>query len=188
MSYNYIGVGIMELIKRIFKDQIISSIIIILMGLILLVFPIESISFASLIIAGILCVGCLANIVYFFIDNNVKVKMDTIYFVLCLLGLALGIYTFINPTWLIATLNVIVGLLLIISAVINIRYLLKYSIKNTLWWIFMGVNAIILILGVIAIINPIEVASTITRLEGISLILDGIMSLLIVKKYAIALK
>ena len=52
----------------------------------------------------------------------------------------------------------------------------------------MIITFLILILGIIAIINPIKVASIITRLEGISLIFDAIMSLLIIKKYTKLLK
>ena len=63
----------------------------------------------------------------------------------------------------------------------------KYSIRNYLWWFFTVVSFVILILGIVAIINPIEVASVITRFEGLSLIFDAIMSLFIMKKFANAI-
>ena len=178
----------MNFIKKIFKDKIIINIALILFGLVLLIFPIESISIATKIIAGILIAAGLANIIYFFIDKDIKSRMDTMYFLLSLVGIGVGIYTFLNPTWLVTAINVVVGIVLIISAINNLRYLFKYTIKNYLWWIFTVVSFIILILGIIALVNPIEVASLITRLEGISLIFDAIMSLMIMRRFTLMLK
>jgi len=173
----------MDILKNIYTNSIISSIVLLLLGLVLVMFPIESISIASQIIAGILILAGLSFIIYFFIDTEYKTKLDTIYFILSLIIIGLGIYTFINPTWLITTINIFVGIILIISACNNLRYLFKYTDKNALWWIFTVITIIILILGILAIINPIEVATIITRLEGASLIFDAIMSLLIIRKY-----
>lgn len=177
----------MDFIKKIFRDKIISNIALLLFGLVLVIFPIESISIAAKIIAGILIISGLANIIYFFIDKDIKNRMDTIYFLISLIAIGVGIYTFINPTWLVAVINVFVGVILIISAINNLRYLFKYSIRNYLWWFFTVVSFVILILGIVAIINPIEVASVITRFEGLSLIFDAIMSLFIMKKFANAI-
>lgn len=178
----------MNFVKRIFKDKMIATIALLLFGLVLLIFPIESISIASKVIASILIIAGLSDIIYFLIDSGIKTKLDTIYFLLSLIAIGIGIYTFVKPTWLITTINIVVGIILIISAIYNLRYLLKYTIKNYLWWIFTIISVIILVLGVIAIINPIEVASIITRLEGLSLIFDGIMTILIVNKYTKLLK
>lgn len=178
----------MNFIKKIFKDKIIINIALILFGLVLVIFPIESISIATKIIAGILIAAGLANIIYFFIDKDIKSRMDTMYFLLSLVGIGVGIYTFLNPTWLVTAINVVVGVVLIISAINNLRYLFKYTIKNYLWWIFTVISFIILILGIIALVNPIEVASLITRLEGISLIFDAIMSLMIMRRFTLMLK
>lgn len=178
----------MNFIKKIFKDKIIINIALILFGLVLVIFPIESISIATKIIAGILIAAGLANIIYFFIDKDIKSRMDTMYFLLSLVGIGVGIYTFLNPMWLVTAINVVVGVVLIISAINNLRYLFKYTIKNYLWWIFTVISFIILILGIIALVNPIEVASLITRLEGISLIFDAIMSLMIMRRFTLMLK
>ncbi len=178
----------MEFIKNVFKNQIISYVVILLLGIILLAFPIETISIGTEIIAGIFIVAGLANIIYFFIDNNPKNKMDTIYFVISLAGIILGIYTFMKPLWLITVINIIVGCLLIIGAINNLRYLFKYKVKNYFWWIFTILSFVILILGIVVIINPIEVASIITRLEGASLIFEAIMSLMIMRKFTLMLK
>ena len=178
----------MNFIKKIFKDKIIINIALILFGLVLVIFPIESISIATKIIAGILIAAGLANIIYFFIDKDIKSRMDTMYFLLSLVGIGVGIYTFLNPTWLVTAIDVVVGVVLIISAINNLRYLFKYTIKNYLWWIFTVISFIILILGIIALVNPIEVASLITRLEGISLIFDAIMSLMIMRRFTLMLK
>ena len=173
----------MEFIRKIFRDRIISSIILLLLGIILVIFPIESISIASQIIAGIFIIAGLSNIIYFFIDKEYKTRIDTFYFIFSLIIIGLGIYTFINPTWLITTINIFVGVIIILCSINNLRYLFRYTNRNYLWYIFAIISILILILGVIAIINPIEIASIIIRLEGVSLIFDAIMSLLIINKF-----
>ncbi len=178
----------MNFIKKFFKDKIIINIALILFGLVLVIFPLESINIASKIIAGILVVAGLSNIIYFFVDKDIKSRIDTIYFLISLIGIGGGIYTFLKPTWLVATINVVVGIVLIISAINNLRYLFKYTTRNNLWWVFTIISFIILALGIIALINPIEVASLITRFEGISLIFDAIMSLMIMKRFTLMLK
>ncbi len=175
----------MDLLKKIYKDKIVTNIALLLFGLVLIIFPIESISIATMIIAGIIIIVGLSNIVYFFIDKSAKEKKDTLYFVLSLILIGVGIFTFIKPTWLVATINIFVGALLICSSINNIRYLYSYTVRNTLWWIYFSISAIILILGVVAIFNPISLASIVTRLEGISLIFVAIMSLVIMKKYSL---
>ena len=173
----------MEFIKKVYKNKVVSNIILLIFGLLLLIFPVESISIVTKIIASILILIGIINIIYFFVDKDLKTRMDTLYFILSLIGIGVGIYTFIKPLWLVTTLNIIVGLILILTALFNIKYLFKYITKNTLWWVFMVISALILVLGLVAIINPVEVASFITRLEGLSLLFDAIMSLLILKKY-----
>ena len=173
----------MFIIKNILKNEVGSMIIILLIGLILIIFPIESINMASYIISGLFIIGGLSNILYFLIDKNPKMRIDTLYFIISISSIVLGIYTFINPTWLITVLNIIVGIFLIISAVNNLRYLFKYNKRNTLWWVFTIITFIIIILGVIAIIKPIEVASIIIRFEGLSLVFDAIASLLIIRRF-----
>lgn len=178
----------MEFIKKILRDKIVINIALILFGLILIIFPIESISIASKAIAVIMIIAGLSNIVYFFIDKEAKSKIDTLYFILSLIAIGLGIFTFIKPTWLVTVINIFVGVILIISAINNLRYLFSYTIKNYLWWIFASLNVIILVIGIVALVNPLEVASIIVILEGISLIVDAVMSLLIMRKFQLALK
>ena len=64
----------MNFIKKIFKDKIIINIALILFGLVLVIFPMESIAIASKIIAGILIVAGMSNIIYFFIDKDIKTR------------------------------------------------------------------------------------------------------------------
>ena len=178
----------MDFIKKIFRGNIIVNIALIIFGIVLIIFPLDSISVISKVLACILTITGLANIIYFFIDKNDKAKIDTFYFILSLILIGLGIYTFLNPLWLITTINIFVGVILIMSAINNLVYLFKYTIRNYLWWICTSLSGIILILGVVSLINPLDVASIITRLEGVSLVFDAIMSLLVFKKFTLLLK
>lgn len=169
----------MNEVKKVFANKIITNILIFIFGLILIIFPISSISVVSKIISCLLFVICLSYIINFFINKNLKSQTETLYLLLSILGLLLSIYTFIKPLWLVTTINVIVGIILLLLAGYNIRYLLNYTVKSNLWWVLMLISIVVVIIGIVAIVNPLKIASTIIRFEGIALVINAILSFMI---------
>ena len=61
--------------------------------------------------------------------------------------------------------------------------LMKYKKdRTTSWWIYFSISTLILILGIIVIANPLFLAKVLTRLEGISLIIDTLTTLLLTRR------
>ena len=164
-------------------NSTINAIIFLLLGLLLLFFPIESLSIGGYLIASILMLGGLSYIIKIIKNKGIQTNGEVIALILSIAAVSISITIFIDPTWIIRTINIVVGIILMISAIMNILDLLKYTkYRTTSWWIYLSFVIIIMILGILVIINPLFLANIITRLEGASLILDTLITILLTKK------
>lgn len=164
----------------------IVAIVFLILGLILLIWPIEALSIASKLIALVLLIGGIGEIVYFLANKDNRTNTDMLYLIISIIVIGISISIFVNPIWLIATINIVVGIGLILSAISNITNILAIRTNDSIWWSFAIVPIITLILGFVIIINPVGMASFMTRIEGISLILDAVSTWIVmyrIKKF-----
>ena len=114
---------------------------------------------------------------------TIETNGDIVYLVISIASIALSITIFIDPTWIIRMINIIVGLLLMITSLMNLINILKYTKNRTAsWWMYFSLILLVFFLGIVVIINPLFLANVIVRLEGISLIVGSIITLLLTKK------
>lgn len=168
--------------------HVIASLII---GILLLAFPEESLNIAGYIITSIVFLVGLAFVLRLFINKTYQSKLDIFYFILGIIMMVISVAIFLNPTWIITAINVVVGFLLVVNGLSNLINILYLKNKDAVWWIFAAISLLILILGIVVIINPIGVAKFIISLEGLSLISDTIITFLItrrMKRFLIELK
>ena len=169
--------------KTIKWNSTVNAVIFLLLGLLLLIYPIESLNIGGYLIASILMLGGLGYLIRIIQNKGIETNGDVIYLLISIASIGLSIFIFINPTWIIRMINILVGIILIISSSMNFLNLLKYT-KNrtTSWWIYFSVVSLVFILGILIFINPLFLAKIITRLEGAFLIIDTIITLLLTKK------
>ena len=161
----------------------INAFIFLSLGLLLLIFPIESISIASYLIASILMLSGAGYIIRFVKNKGIQTNGDIIYLILSVLMIGISISIFIDPTWIIRVINIVVGIILIVTASMNVKNLLSFKKdRTTSWWIYLSLIVLIIVLGIVVIINPLWLAKIITRLEGASLILDTLITILLTRK------
>ena len=111
---------------------------------------------------------------------------DMLYLIISIIVIGISISIFVNPIWLIAAINIVVGIGLILSAISNITNILAIRTNDSIWWSFAIIPIITLVLGFVIIINPVGMASFMTRIEGISLILDAVSTWIVmyrIKKF-----
>ena len=161
----------------------INAFIFLSLGLLLLLFPVESLSIAGYLVASILLLSAIGYCIKLYKNKGIKTNGDIIYLIISIAFIAISISIFVDPTWIIRVINILVGLLLIISSGTNIMELMKYKKdRTTSWWIYFSISTLILILGIIVIANPLFLAKVLTRLEGISLIIDTLTTLLLTRR------
>ena len=169
--------------KQIKWNSGVNSIILLILGLLFLIFPIESLSIGSYVIASVLLLLGLGYIIRIIINKGIENNGDIINIVLSIAFIILSISIFIDPTWIIRMINVIVGLLLIITSIMNLLNILKFTKdRTTSWWVFLSLILLVFLLGILVIINPLFLAKVIVRLEGISLIIGSIITMLLTRK------
>lgn len=161
----------------------VNALIFLLLGLLLLIFPIESISIGGYLIASILMLGGIGYLIRIYKERASLTNGDIIYIILSIVAIGVSISIFVNPTWIIRVINILVGLILLISGLINLNNILKFrKNRTTSWWIYISLIGIIVLFGVLIIVNPLWLAKVITRLAGAALIIDTLITMLLTKK------
>ncbi len=166
--------------KQIKWNSTVNLIVLFIIGLLLLIFPIESLNIACYLIASMLMLAGAAYIYRVVKKRALETNEDLISIVISIAAIAISITIFVDPTWVIRAINSIIGLFLIINSSLNIVSLLKFrKDRTTSWWIFLVLTSIVLILGILVIINPEFLAKIVVRLEGATLVIDTLLTMIL---------
>ncbi len=166
--------------KQIKWNSTVNLIVLFIIGLLLLIFPIESLNIACYLIASMLMLAGAAYIYRVVKKRALETNEDLISIVISIAAIAISITIFVDPTWVIRAINSIIGLFLIINSSLNIVSLLKFrKDRTTSWWIFLVLTSIVLILGIFIIINPEFLAKIVVRLEGATLVIDTLLTMIL---------
>jgi len=166
--------------KDLFVNNWIILCICLILGIILLLFPEAALGASSKIIAIIMLIGACCNIFYYIFNKKEKNNADIFYLIVSIIIIGVSIFIFANPNWIIASINIVIGLILIIDSIGEISFVLSVRNKDNNWKVFLIIPIIVLIVGCIIMFNPIKVATIMTRIEGIALIVNTLSTLLII--------
>lgn len=177
--------------SKLFKSSIISSIALIILGL-LLFFQAETtiISISYIIGAALIAIGVLSGIRFVGgLNNNNQNELDVIYGIVCVV---LGILIITNPTAIASAIPIVVGVIIVLNSVIKLHYSLELKeSKNELWKSTMIMSVIMTICGIILIFNPFAGAVFITKIIGALIVIYAILdiaSTIVIKKNVSKLK
>lgn len=161
----------------------VNAFIYLLLGLLLLIFPIESVNIFGYLIASILMLGGIGYLIRLYKNKPNLTNKDIIYLIISVASIVLSISIFIDPTWIIKVINVLAGTLLIINGTMNLINILKFNSSRTRsWWVYLSFIILIIILGVLVIINPLGPIEIVFRIAGALLIIDTIITLILTRK------
>lgn len=92
-----------------------------------------------------------------------------------------GVAIIANPEYLAKFITVAFGIIMLIDGILKIQYAIDLGRIKANGWVWVLVVAVLMIvLGVIAIVNPFSTAVTLMRFLGIILIADGISNIIII--------
>ncbi len=166
--------------KQIKWNSMINLIVLLIVGILLLLFPIKALEIASYLIASLLMLSGAAYIIRIIKNKGIETNGDLISIVVSIASIAISITIFVNPTWIIRAINVVIGLVVIINSIMNIVNLLKWKKdRTTSWWVFLSLTISIMLLGIFTIINPEFLAKIIVQLEGATLIVDTLLTMIL---------
>lgn len=169
-----------QAISKFKREVIFLALALILMGILFIAFPKSStviICYATGIVACIW--GFIRLVAHFKIDS-----MEVFGSYGLVQGAALlivGITIIANPDILAKFITIVFGIIMLIDGTLKIEYAIDLGRIKVNGWIWVLVTAVLMIvLGVIAIVNPFETAVTLMIFLGCILIADGISDLIII--------
>ena len=172
----------MEHFKLIKWNSAINAIIFLILGVLLLIYPTESLSIGGYLIASLLMLAGVAYIIRIIKNKGIETNGDGINLVLSIGSIALSITIFTDPTWIIRMINIFVGIILIMSSMMNLIDLIRLrKNRTTSWWIYTVIVSLVLILGIVVIINPLFLSNIIIRLEGATLLINTLATIFLTR-------
>ena len=168
-------------LERIFsefkKDTILLAIGVIILGLILIFFPLMATDIICYAIGGLLIVGGICKIVEYFREPPAY-AFGSFGLMLGTLLSVVGLVFIINPGVLAKIVTTIIAVILIADGVLKIQHAVNLSrIKAARWWIVLTVGIVISVIGIIAMFNPFGTVALFMRIIGIVLVINGVFDL-----------
>ena len=168
-------------------NRMIFAIGALVIGIILLVWPGKSLMILAKCVGALLAVGGLASAFMFIKDHETASR--SLLLVMAVIMLVCGIVIFLHPDELVKLIPTIMGVLVVISGIINLgeTFLLNRR-KYGRWWITLLVSLATIAGGIFLISNAFKLASLITRIAGGILIFDGVSDLWVLSRIHVSEK
>ena len=151
------------------------------LGIVLLIWPANSLLIIAKCIGIFLAGGGLAAGFMYYRDHDSA--LQSVLLVLAVVMLICGVVIFLHPEELIKLIPTIVGILVMVSGLINLgeTFVLSRS-KYGKWWLSLIIAVITIALGVFIISKAFSLAALITRIAGGVLIFDGVSHLWVISR------
>lgn len=156
------------------KNDIITSIILLILGIILLFVPGKILTTVIIIIGALIIASGVLSI--FNAIKNGKTSFEVVYGIL--IGI-LGIVFITNPQVIGGIIPLILGIWFIIKSAFKLQYVFLLKKDNTTYWIKpLIVNLLTLILGVVLVFNPFKGAETLIRIIAVFILAYAILDII----------
>ena len=163
-----------ERIKTIRTHMLLTSVLLLLLGISFIVWPDKAAEFLTRITAIIIIAVGAFELFVFFMGRRREV-LDLPAIISGLLLAALGIFLLIKPDTMLNFFNIIFGIVILIigldhlfQAIFIIRHI------RSLWWITLIVGFVAIGLGILVLINPFSAIRTAMVLVGITMVVEAI--------------
>lgn len=167
--------------KSIFRSFVFDGILLIALGLALAIWPDVALEIICVIIGAVIGVmGLIRCIIYFIVKDENSKASDLL---LGILQICIGLAFIVARLFFIKSFFIIFGVMLIYgSLMLLIRAFLLRAVGGITFTTAIAFGLITLALGIIIFIQPAAFASFITVLEGISLVIEGLGMIVVLRK------
>lgn len=171
-----------NVLKKLKKNIVISSVLCIVLGIVLVVWPDMSMQIACTMIGVVLLAGGIMRLIEYFVmrDGSMYAQMNLI------MGIVLavvGVWIVLKPDKVLAIIPIIIGIVIVLHGLNNFQQAITLcKEKYDKWWIALILGLLTVGLGLLLICRPFEALDTVVMLIGIFLIYDGVSDLWIVSR------
>ncbi|MCQ2516379.1 MAG: DUF308 domain-containing protein [Saccharofermentans sp.] len=159
------------------NGTIISSLLILLLGISFIVWPKESAELLARILALVVLGAGLVELVLFFWGKRGGFT-DVIALASSAVLLCISIFLLLRPDMLINFFNVVFGIVIIIIGIQHVGqslFIVRYA--RELWWISFLIGIAAVAMGILVLINPFSATNAAMMLIGVTMIIEGVAGL-----------
>ncbi len=167
-----------KIMTKFFKSSIISSVVLMILGILLMLQSEATILTISYVIGTLLiALGTLAIIKFIRNTNGViRNDLDIVYGTVTII---LGVIVIYNPEAIASIIPIIIGIGIVISSATKLQYALELKTNsNSQWKMSMIISIISAICGVVLICNPFKGAVVIMQIIGAFIIAYSILDII----------
>lgn len=173
----------MEKILKKFKTNVVfSSLLCVLLGVVLVLWPGLSIQIVCMAVGAVLIVsGAIRIIGYFTVkDGSIYSQMNLIFGIIFAV---VGVWIVMKPDKVLAIIPIIVGIVISLHGLHNLQQAIELcKDKYDKWWIALLLGVLTVGFGVLLICRPFAAIETMVMLIGVFLIYDGLSNIWIVSR------
>lgn len=177
-AVNELEKDVAKKLRKVTASKIFASVLSIVFGLVLLIWSDAAITIICQVFGAFLVIAGIVMVVSFLIDR------DGIASVMSVIGgavaIVLGAYIFAKPAGLAKFFAIILGIIILINGVIDIKEAVTMAQRHyPKWYLSLIIGIVISILGLLAVFRPMGLANVIVSFIGVVLILNGIFDIFV---------
>jgi len=165
--------------NKIFNLSIVTSVIILVLGIFLFIQPDTVIRMISIVLGGIILIPGITSLVDYF-KNKYQPSLIT-----GVVTIIIGLILIINTKLVASILPFFLGIYFVVNGINRLQYALELKRQNINFTTSLVFSILIIICGVLFIINPFSGALAITKIIGMFMIIYALLDLInsvIIKK------
>lgn len=164
--------------KEFKKEMVFSTIIYVIIGVILIIWPDKTAKAINYILAFALSCGGVTSILRY-VKKDIVNGARSFDLTLGIVLLAIASFLFLNPTFIASILPTILGFILFVSGVIKFQNAVDVArVGYEKWWFMMLLSLISVGAGILILINPFGTAKLLTVVIGVGFVYSGLSDLL----------
>ena len=173
--------------KAYFRNYIFDGIILALLGIVMLIWPGQALKVLCVVAGGSLAVMGFIKLAFFLMAPKEEKKASSL--IISIVQLAAGLALILASDLFVSVFFVITGLILAYGAfMMFVRAIQLRRIKGVMFIMSLAFAVISLAFAVIIFINPAAFASMLMRIQGASLVIEGIGMIIVLRNMEFTLK
>lgn len=177
-----------KILRRMKSNVVVSSILCLVLGLVLLLWPGLTMRIVCTTVGAVLIVSGVVRMIAYFTarDGSMYSQLNLVFGIILA---AVGVWIVMSPEKVLALIPIIMGIIIALHGLHNIRQAILLSRdKYNNWWVALLLGILTVGFGVLLVCRPFAAVDTMVMLIGIFLIYDGLSSIWIVTRISKAAK
>ena len=159
------------------KNILFNNIVLLLVGVILTIWPDESLNVAVNLVGSVILLFGAVTLVMNFVNKSSNISLF-----IGILSLLVGLFIIVRSETVISIMHILLGIAVLADGLSNLKTLMDFKNDNKMWKALLISAIITSLLGIILIVKPFFIAKMVTRLGGIFIIISAIQGLFITYK------